>query len=128
VEKDREELEETMQATKSILDETRAMQNQTEEARRKIQVRVGGDAHQRPGRGPADRRILGGALQTERDELVVYMDELEGKKEQSEALVKRTQDRVKALEAEGQEKDAQLAELDRIRREQEKAAAELQRS
>lgn len=67
-------------------------------------------------------------MQTERDELVVYMDELEGKKEQSEALVKRTQDRVKALEAEGQEKDAQLAELDRIRRDQEKAAAELQRS
>lgn len=40
VEKDREELEETMQATKSILEETRAMQNQTEEDRRKIQVRT----------------------------------------------------------------------------------------
>ena len=40
LEKEREEREETLQATKNILDETRAMQNQVEEARRKIQVRL----------------------------------------------------------------------------------------
>ena len=59
---------------------------------------------------------------------MVYLDELEGKKEQNEAVIKKTQDRVKELEAESLAKDQQLSDLERVRREQEKAATELQRS
>ena len=66
--------------------------------------------------------------QVERDELVVYLDELEGKKEQNEALVKKIQERVKELEQEVSRKDDELSELDRLRLKQEETAAELQRT
>ena len=40
LQKEREELELNLQATKSILEETRAVQNQTQEDRNKIQARL----------------------------------------------------------------------------------------
>jgi len=56
------------------------------------------------------------------------MDELEAKKEQNEAQVKKVQERVKELEQEVARKDDELSELDRLRLKQEEAAAELQRT